>query len=129
MSYAPAGFDNVEVLRVPLGGGQVLYVACGVAIINFQGTGYDWQRDDLVFLVPDEGATSDLNVGNFQDSVVSAYPATIESLNGETVGWGIDTVDTITDGASHVEVTARTVVRNANGKMLRMGFQVNIIGS
>ena len=69
MSYQPVSFDNAEVLRVPVGN-QVLYQACGVAVVNFAATGNDWHRDDLTFLVPEEGGAAPLNVGNFADSTV-----------------------------------------------------------
>ena len=130
MSYQPVSFDNAEVLRVPVGN-QVLYQACGVAVINFSATGNDWHRDDLTFLVPEEGGGSPLNVGNFADSTVMLTLATIESNDGSAeVGWGVDTADSVFAGNNNVQVTARTVVKgDGRVNILRVAYQVNILGS
>jgi hypothetical protein len=132
VSFPPASFDNVEVLKVGVsgpGGANTLFIVCGVALINFNGTGDDWHRDNVTFLVPGEGGgnPAPLDVGGFEDSVVVAFPATIESRNGETIGWGVDTVDTVLSGSGHVELNARVVVRNSDATFLRMGFQVSIL--
>jgi hypothetical protein len=130
MSYQPAGFDNAEVMRVPLADGQILYVCNGVAVVNFAATGNNWNRQDLTFLVPEEGAASALNVGNFADSTVMLTLATIESNDGsDNVGWGVDTADTVVEG-NNVRVTARTVVKGTGAvNILRVAYQVNILGS
>ncbi len=133
MTFSPASFDNVEVLEVGVNGpgnANRLFIVCGVALINFNGTGDDWHRDNVTFLVPEEGTGSNLaplNVGSFDDSVVVAFPATIQSTDGETIGWGVDTVDSVVDANGHVEVNARVVVRNDDATFIRMGFQVNIL--
>jgi hypothetical protein len=126
-----SSFDNVEVLRVPIAAGRTLYLVCGVAVINFQGTDPDWTREDIVFDVPSEGSGNPppLNIGNFQDSTVIAFPATFTTSAGDSVGWGIDSVDTITTGPGRVQVTATAAVNNTVGEIIRMGFQVNILGS
>jgi hypothetical protein len=131
MSYQPVSFDNAEVMRVPLADGQVLYVCNGVAVVNFGATGNDWHRDDLTFLVPEEGTGSALYVGNFADSTVILTLATIESNNGsDNVGWGVDSADTVLDGNNNVRVTARTVVKGTGHvNILRVAYQVNILGS
>jgi hypothetical protein len=127
----PSSFDNVEVLQVPLGAGKKLYIVCGVAVINFKGSSTDWTREDIVFDVPSEGGGNPppLNVGNFDDSVVIAFPATVTSSAGDAVGWGVDSVDTITTGPGRVQVTAKVAVNNKIGTILRLGFQVNILGT
>jgi len=134
MTVQVASFDNPEVMEIDVSGpspGNRLYIACGVAIIDLNGKQDDWYRDDLTFLVPEEGQGNPppLDVGRFQDSVVVAFPATIESRGGETVGWGVDNVDTVLDGNNHVRVNARVVVRNSNGTFIRMGYQVSILGT
>ncbi len=131
MAISPSSFDNVEVLQVPVEGGQILYIVCGIAVINFKGTSTDWTRDDVVFDVPSEGVGNPppLNVGNFSDSVVSAFPATVTSSAGDAVGWGVDSADTVTTGPGRVQLTARVAVNNKIGTIIRLGFQVNILGT
>ncbi len=143
MTVTPAFFDNPEVLEVGVSGpgsANRLFVAKGVAAINFNGRQDDWTRDDLVFVIPVEGERTPvesggqaLEVGTFQDSVVSVFPATVQSLDGETVGWGVDAADTITvpggAGGDRVQVTARVVVRNSTGTLLRVGFSVHILAT
>jgi hypothetical protein len=131
MPYQPVSFDNAEVLRVPLVDGQILYLCNGVAVVNFDATGTDWRRDDLTFLVPDQGGVSPLNVGIFEDSTVILTPAAIESNDGShEVRWGVDTADTVLDANNTVRVTARTVVKgDPVVNILRVAYQVNILGS
>ena len=131
MPYQPVSFDNAEVLRVPIVDGQILYLCNGVAVVNFGATGTDWRRDDLTFLVPDQGGVSPLNVGTFEDSTVILTPATIESNDGsDEVGWGVDTADTVLDANNTVRVTARIVVKgDPVVNILRVAYQVNILGS
>src|SRR5438270_13982725 len=122
----PIGFDNVEVMRVGVtgpGAANTLFIVCGVALLEFNGNQDDWRRDDLTFLVPDEGGGGPLDVGQFQDSVTVAFPATVENTDDTPVGWGVDTVDTVVEG-SNVRLTARVVVRQSGGHFLRMGFRV-----
>ena len=134
MAITPSSFDNVEVLQVGVNGpgaAKTLYIVCGVAVINFKGGSTDWTRDDVVFAVPSEGGGNPppLNVGNFEDSTVIAFPATVTSSAGNAVGWGVDSADTITTGPGRVQLTARVAVNNTIGTIIRMGFQVNILAS
>ncbi len=55
MTFAPSGFDNVEVLEVGVSGpndANRLFIVTGVALIYFDGTSDDWRRDDVSFIVP-----------------------------------------------------------------------------
>src|SRR5260370_37437051 len=118
----PIGFDNVEVMRVGVTGpppANTLFVVCGVALLEFNGNQDDWLRDDLTFLVPDEGGGAPLDVGQFQDSVTVAFPATIENTDDTPVGWGVDTVDTELDG-NNIRLTRRVLVRLGWGPFQRL---------
>jgi hypothetical protein len=133
MAIPVVGFDNVEVLRVPLGA-NTLFLVCGVAVVNFHGPLNDYNRDAVTFLVPEEGSntTNDpvLDIGNFVDSTVSAYPATIQASTERPVGWGVDSVDTVLGGnGRNIQLTAHLATLNPGSTMIRMGFQVNILGS
>jgi hypothetical protein len=133
MAIPVVGFDNVEVLRVPLGA-NTLFLVCGVAVVNFHGPLNDYNRDAVTFLVPEEGSntTNDpvLDIGNFVDSTVSAYPATIQASTERPVGWGVDSVDTVLGGnGRNIQLTAHLAALNPGSTMIRMGFQVNILGS
>ena len=126
-------FDNVEVLRVDLNnpfGANTLFLVCGVAVINFHGPLNDYNRDTVTFLVPYEGQIDPndpaLDVGFFRDSTVIAFPATIEASPERPVGWGVDSVDTISVG-NNVQLTANLAALNPGSTIIRMGFQVNIL--
>ena len=126
-------FDNVEVLRVGLNnpvGANTLFLVCGVAVINFHGPLNDYNRDTVTFLVPYEGQIDPndpaLDVGFFRDSTVIAFPATIEASPERPVGWGVDSVDTISVG-NNVQLTANLAALNPGSTIIRMGFQVNIL--
>jgi len=123
-------FDNVEVLRVGLNnpvGANTLFLVCGVAVVNFHGPLNDYNRDTVTFLVPDEGPGAPaLDIGNFDDSTVIAFPATIEASPERPVGWGVDNVDTIEVG-NNIQLTAHLAALNPGSTIIRMGFQVNIL--
>jgi len=129
-------YDNVEVLTVGVtgpSGANTLFLVCGVAIINFHGPLNDYNRDTVTFLVPNEGQTDPnapaLDIGNFVDSTVIAFPATFESSPQRPVGWGIDNVDTILGGPNgrNIQLTAHLAALNPGSTIIRIGFQVNIL--
>jgi hypothetical protein len=127
-----AEFDNPEVMEVPLAGGQTLFFCSGVAIVFYTGSGNDWRRDDLVFLVPSEqpGLVNPppLAVRNFADSVVTVVPATIQNDDPGTLeGWGIDNADSVLDG-DNIQVTARIVAKGDLSTVLRVAYHAVIQG-
>ncbi len=136
MAINVVSFDNVEVLTVGVtgpGGANTLFLVCGVAIVNFHGPLNDYNRDSVTFLVPNEGQTDPnapaLDIGNFVDSTVMAFPTTIEASPQRPVGWGVDTVDTIVDGPNgrNIQLTANLAALNPGSTIIRIGFQVNIL--
>jgi hypothetical protein len=135
MAVNVVSYDNVEVLRVgvtdPSGaGGNTLFLVCGVAVVNFHGPLNDFNRDSVTFLVPKEGQTDPnapaLDIGNFVDSTVIAFPATIDASPERPVGWGVDNVDTIVVG-NNIQLTANLAALNPGSTIIRIGFQVNIL--
>ena len=133
MAVNVVSFDNAEVLRVgvsgPLGA-NTLFLVCGVAVVNFHGPLNDFNRDSVTFLVPNEGQTDPnapaLDIGNFLDSTVIAFPATIEASPERPVGWGVDNVDTVVVG-NNIQLTANLAALNPGSTIIRIGFQVNIL--
>jgi hypothetical protein len=127
-----AEFDNPEVMEVPLAGDQTLFFCSGVAIVFYTGSGNDWRRDDLVFLVPSEQPglvnPSPLAIRNFADSVVTVVPATIQNDDPGTLeGWGIDNADSVLDG-DNIQVTARIVAKGDLSTVLRVAYHAVILG-
>ena len=129
-------FDNVEVLRVDLNnpfGANTLFLVCGVAIVNFHGPLNDFNRDTVTFLVPNEGQTDPnapaLDIGNFFDSTVIAFPTAIAASPERPVGWAVDTVDSVLGGPTgrNIQVTANLAALNPGSTIIRIGFQVNIL--
>jgi hypothetical protein len=132
MAVAVLSFDNPEVMQVPQAGGQNLYFCSGVALVNYTGTGDEWQRDDLVFTIPAEqggvGNPPELPIPNFADSVVTVVPATIQSTDpDDPVGWGIDTADSVFDG-NGIQVTARIVAKGEGATIFRVAYHAVILG-
>ena len=129
MTLAPLAFDNVEVLTVAVGGGE-MFIVSGVAIVNFSANDDDFVRDQVVFLLPKEGSTSPaappLVIKDFADSVVSVFPASAQSTGGDIVGWAVDNADTIAIG-DKVQLTASLAVRGYNTTLFRIGFQVSVL--
>jgi len=136
MAVSVVGFDNVEVLQVGVtgpAGANTLFLVCGVAIVNFHGPLNDFNRDTVTFLVPNEGQTDPnapaLDIGNFVDSTVIAFPTAIAASPELPVGWAVDSVDTIVDGPTgrNIQVTANLAALNPGSTIIRIGFQVNIL--
>ena len=132
MAVAVTSFDNPEVMQVPQGGGHTLFFCSGVALVNYTGNGDDWRRDDLVFTVPSEapgiGNPPPLAIPSFVDSVVTVVPATIQNEDpDDTVGWGIDTADSVLNG-NNIQVTARIVVKEEGATVLRVAYHAVILG-
>jgi hypothetical protein len=132
MTVSVINFDNPEVMQVPQAGGQNLFFCSGVAVVNFAGTTNDFQRAELVFLVPSEAAgignPPPLPIPSFVDSVVTVVPATVQNTDpGETEGWGIDNADSIVVG-NNIQVTAGIAVRGNGATVLRVAYHAVILG-
>ena len=128
MPLAPIAFDNVEVMQVEIGGGE-MFIVSGVAIVNFSANDDDFVRDQVVFNLPAEGTTNPndppLVIRDFKDSVVSVFPAAAQSTGGDIVGWAVDNADTVANG-NNVQLTASLAVRGYNTTLFRIGFQVSV---
>lgn len=131
MTLAPIAFDNVEVLNVVVGGGELVIVS-GVALVNFSANDDDFVRDQVVFLLPKEGNTSPadppLVIRDFADSVVIVFPASAQSTGGDIVGWAVDNADTVANG-NNVQLTASLAVRGYNTTLFRIGFQASVLST
>lgn len=129
MTLTPLAYDNVEVLTVAVGGGD-LFIVSGVAIVNFSANDDDFVRDKVVFKLPTEGSTKPtdppLVIKDFADSVVSVFPAAAQSTGGDIVGWAVDNADTIATG-NNVQLTASLAVRGYNTTLFRIGFHVSVL--
>jgi hypothetical protein len=132
-NVAVTSFDNPEVMPVPQGGGHTLFFCSGVALVNYSGTGGDWRRSNLVFVVPSEqpgiGNPPPLPIPNFADSVVTVVPATIQNDDpDDRVGWGVDNADSVIDGNGNIQVTATIVARGEGATVLRVAYHAVILG-
>lgn len=137
MAFRVHRFDNVQVLEMGITGpspATKFFVVTGVAILNFPGLSSDWTRDDVHFIVPQEGETLPvegggvpLNVGTGIKATMVAFPATITSSAGDAVGWGVDSTQVFVAGGGDIEAHAQVAVNNTVGQIIRMGFQVNIV--
>jgi hypothetical protein len=132
-SVGVTSFDNPEVMQVPQAGGQTLFFCSGVALVNYTGTGDDWQRDDLVFVVPSEapgiGNPPPLPIPSFVDSVVTVVPATIQNDDpDDRVGWGIDNADSVITATGNIQVTARIVAKGEDATIFRVAYHAVILG-
>ncbi len=141
MTFGAVGFDNVEVIHAslpgPTAGGTEFYIVTGVALIPFfsgnpanQG---DWTRDFLSFAIP-QADGSPLVVQGIVGASAIAFPATYQNIGGgpRQDGWGIDNTSTASSppgssGPQNVILTARIVVRDTQGTIVRVGFQANIL--
>ena len=132
MTLTPIAYDNVEVLKVSVGGGD-MFIVSGVAIVNFSANDDDFVRDKVVFKLPTEGSTKPtdppLVIKDFADSVVSVFPAAAQSTGGDIVGWAVDNADTIPTTGDTVQLTASLAVRGYNTTLFRIGFQVSVLTS
>ena len=137
MAISVVSFDHVKVLKVAvehsISGANTLFLASGVAIINFHGSVSDYNRDTLAFLVPNQGQTnpvgSALDVGRYVDSSAIVYPTAIEAKAQQPVGWAVDSFETAVGGPNNhnVQLTVRVAALNPGSTLIRVGFQVNIL--
>jgi hypothetical protein len=129
MPIALTSFANVKALRTPVATPQRLLEVSRVAVVDLEIESETFVKEDLVFVVLQEGEDKPvedggqpLNVGHVLDSVVDVFLATAKS----TIGWGVDTADSSgTADGENVQVTAKVAL--ANGTIERIGFRVSIL--
>ena len=137
MAVNVVGFENVRVLKAAVeqspSGANSLFLISGVAVINFHGPASGYNRDSLVFLVPNEGHTNPhdpaLDIGHYIDSTAIVYPTAIEASPQQAVGWAVDSFETVVGGPHqhNVQLITHIAALNSGSTLIRVGFQVNIL--
>src|SRR5437764_1058297 len=122
MAVNVVAFDHVKVLKVAVeqspSGANRLFLASGVAIINFHGLVSNYNRDALTFLVPNQGQTNPLDaaldIGHYIDSTAIVYPTAIEASPQQAVGWAVDSFETVVVGPHQHNVQLITHIAALN---------------
>jgi hypothetical protein len=126
------GVAEPRVLQIPIGTGRSLWIWTGTAELLFQGTGTDWVRDqamdDLLGLGFDPFDLDDFGI---------AASASLASIQNEgaavNAGWAVDQIvaDRIRrpeDNLGAIRWTANLAVRDVDGYLMRLSFQVFFTG-
>lgn len=120
---------NPQEMRVSVsgpGGANTLIIFTGTAVFTFKGTGSSVERDTLSFTVGPA-----FPIGQLRSAVATASLASI-SNSGPAVDalWAVDSVSAVIDVyAGRVRVTADLAVRDIDGFLLRMAYQVNVLAA
>ncbi len=125
------GIANERELWVPVSPEVVgeptlsLGIFTGTAILRFNGTGPDFIRDSLQFSV------GQVLVGGAQVQGISAIGSLASIANeGEAInsGWAVDAVVAALDpGTRRFVVTAQLAVRDSDGSVQRISYEVNAV--
>jgi hypothetical protein len=104
---------------------RTLVIATGVAQFVFQGGGNDFIRDSV-----------DIPIGVFIEdpstfrgaSAIASLAAIANDGVANNAGWAVDSVDTPDPpSAGEYKITAHLAVRDTDGFLLRISYQVNLM--
>jgi hypothetical protein len=129
MSIALDRIENPQEMLVRVlgpGDADTLLILTGTAVFTFKGVGSNVLRDTLSFEV---GPTFD--PGQVRGVVATASLASIFN-DGPAIdaGWAVDSVEAFPTGTyspGRVRVTAALAVRDIDGFIFRIAYQVNIL--
>jgi hypothetical protein len=119
--------ENAQEMEVGVSGpngANRMYIYTGTAVLSFKGTGGSWKRDSISFKV---GRA--FGQGEFHKGVATASLASIKNENhAVNSGWAVDSADADWDDESGKTVfTAELAVRDSDGYLLRIGYQVTVL--
>ncbi len=119
----PAGYANVQTLRVPVEGKRQLCLVSGIAIAPFAGEGDDWRRATLVIDLDPKWYA-----GRPVEAIASVAPGVFAAGASALVGWGVDSVRTVLQGrAPEVQILAEIAVRQKEATLVRVAFQASVL--
>lgn len=141
MAISIVGFDNVQFIDFnpdPASGiRNDLFLITGVALLQpFSGTAGNegrWTRDTCSFDIPTPDGQTFLFSGGDVGASAIAFPATVQNVKGQEIGFGVDSVSAVVSETVNMEkqrkvtLTAQVVVRDTKGSILRLGFQANVL--
>ncbi len=141
MAINVLSFDNVQVVDFnpdPASGvPNDLFLITGVAVIQaFSGTTANqgtWTRDTCSFDIPTPDGQIFLFSGGDVSASALAFPATVQNVGSQDIGFGVDSVSAVVSEPVNMQkqrkvtLTARVVVRDTKGSILRLGFQANVL--
>lgn len=121
--------DNPQEMRVSVlgpDGADTLIIYTGTAVFTFKGTGSTIVRDTLSFNVGPVFAP-----GQLKRAVATASLASIFNDGpANDAGWAVDSVNAVVDlYTQRVRVTADLAVRDSDGFVFRIGYQVNVLAA
>ena len=107
-------------------GANRLIIYTGTAVFRFKGTGSEVKRDTLSFNIG-----SAFSSGQFKKAVATASLASIFNDGpANDAGWAVDSVYADRDVyTGKVRVTAKLAVRDSDGYVFRIGYQVNVLAA
>jgi hypothetical protein len=116
--------QEIEVAVSGPNGANRLYIYTGTAVFSFRGTGSSWKRESISFKV---GRV--FKQGEFHKGIATASLASIDNYShAVNAGWAVDSADADWDDESGKTVfTADLAVRDSDGFMTRIGYQVTVL--
>jgi hypothetical protein len=141
MAITVLSFDNVQFVDFnPDPKAQPfndLFLITGVVLIQpFTGTTGNqggWTRDTCTFDVPTPDGQTFLFSGGDVNASAIVFPATVQNVGSQDIGFGVDSVSAIVSEPVNMQkqrkvtITAKVVVRDTKGAILRLGLQVNVL--
>lgn len=114
-----------------------LFLITGVVVIQpFTGTAGNqggWTRDSCTFDIPTPDGQTFLFSGGDVSASAIVFPATVQNVGSEDIGFGVDTVTAAVSEPVNMQkqrkvtITASVAVRDTKGAILRLGFQANVL--
>jgi hypothetical protein len=113
-------------LYVPAGSNDPnrLFIYTGIAVFDFKGTGQTWHGDTLSFEI---GRV--FSPGQVRNVVVTASLNSISNMSTAVdAGWAVDRINAFYNrNEGRIMVEAALVVRDIDGYVHRMGYQVTVL--
>jgi hypothetical protein len=128
MPVALIGVTNKKVFDLGVNGPddiRTLVIATGVAEFAFQGVGSDFERDSVV--IPIGVFISDPSTFRGAAAIASLAAIANDGVSNNA-GWAVDSVETPDlPPPGEYKITANLAVRDTDGFLLRISYQVNLL--
>lgn len=127
----PGNTRSPHSVRIDLADGSQQFTLTGVIVPHLPGPGPQWQQRTLRAMIPIPG----LEDGQKLAATQWAPSVSLAAINADGApgnpGWAIDGFDLVDprQPADHLTLDVQTAVRDADCRLLRMTYQILVVGS
>lgn len=126
MEYSIESYQELKIPVIGPDNADFMYIFSGIAVFSFKGNGAEWNRDTLTVRIPHQFEN---RIKILKLTANGALNSIANNEHAVNAGWAIDEINAYEDYEEftpfkHIDVYAKLAVRDIDGYIYRISFQV-----